>query len=140
MAITTQGTLLKRGKGDTTPGPETFETVGSVQDFSGPNITRGEIDVTTLVSTAKEYMPALKDNGDISFNGLFQGDDLIQQAIISDLNSTAPRHWKLSLSDGTTMTFLAIVKGFPLSGGVDGAVKYQLGLRITGDIAWTFPS
>lgn len=141
MALSTQGTKLYRGKGDTTPGPETFELVTNLQDFSGPTTSRGEIDTTTLDSTAKEYILALKDHGEMTFNGLFAPTDMVQRAITGDLNSNAPRNWKLTFSDGvTTAAFSGYVKGAPISGGVDAAVKYALTIRITGDITWTYPT
>lgn len=138
MAVHTKGTKLLRGTG--TGSPETFQQVMTIKSVSGPNPTRTEVDVTTLASTAKEILLGLKDNGEMSFPGLFDGDDLVQQAIIGDLGSDTPGNWRVEIPDGTKIAFSAFVKSFPLDLNADAAVGFTMGLRLTGDITWTFPS
>lgn len=138
MAVATKGTKLMRGKG--TGSPETFEQVMTIKSVTGPNPTRTEIDTTTLASEAKEFMLGLKDNGEMSFPGLFIGNDAVQQAIIDDLDATTPGNWRVEIPDGTKIAFSAYVKGFPLTMNADAAVEFNMTLRITGDITWTFPT
>lgn len=138
MAVTTKGVKLMRGTG--TGSPEAFEQVMTIKSVSGPNPTRTEIDTTTLASDAKEFMLGLKDNGEMSFPGLFDGDDTVQQAIVDDLDATTPSNWRVEIPDGTKIAFSAYVKSFPLAMNPDAAVEFTLGLRLTGDITWTWPA
>ena len=139
MALTAQGTKLYRGTG--TGSPETFAAVTNLQSFSGPTTTRDEIETTTLDSTAKEYMLALKDHGEMTFDGLFVPTDTTQQDIFDDLDSSTARNWKVVFSDTvTTAAFAARVKNAQFSGAQNDVVKMSLTLRITGDITWTYDS
>ncbi|OIO01100.1 MAG: hypothetical protein AUJ49_08460 [Desulfovibrionaceae bacterium CG1_02_65_16] len=138
MAVHTKGTKIMRGTG--TGSPETFQQVMTIKSVTGPNPTRSEVDVTTLASTAKEFLLGLSDNGEMSFPGLFEGDDLVQQAIIGDLGADTPRNWRVEIPDGTKVAFSAYVKSFPLDLAADAAAGFTLGLRLTGAITWTFPS
>lgn len=138
MAVTTKGTKLMRGTG--TGSPETYQQVMTIKSVSGPNPTRTEVDTTTLASDAKEFMLGLKDNGEMSFPGLFDGDDAVQQAIIEDLDATTPGNWRVEIPDGTKISFSAYVKGFPLTMNADAAVEFTMTLRVTGDITWAFPA
>jgi predicted secreted protein len=137
--VKTQGTTLSRGTG--TGSPETFETVPGLQNFDGPTSSRGEIDITDLSSTSKEYLLSLVDNGTMSFSCKLIPTSSVHQAIIdTDLGADTPGNWKLTLSDGTIMAFAASVKEFPISGGTEDVVKGNLTLRLSGDITWSYAS
>lgn len=135
-SILTQGTLIQRGNGD---GPETFTAIGEVLDFDGPGGERGEIDVTHLQSTAKEFKLALKDNGDLTFNVNLLRGNAGQNGLRADEAAGTLRNFKLILNDAgpTTAAFAAYVKRFRTSGAKDDVVKGNVTLRITGDITWT---
>ncbi len=140
MPIKTQGTKLMIGDGATPT--EAFTAVGKVLSFSGPDTTRSEIDATHLQSTAREYVLALKDRGNISFDCLLDPDDTAQDTLWDDLDSDASRNFKLELSDsggtsGTTYAFAAFVSQFSITGQVDDLVRASLTLRITGDVTKT---
>lgn len=136
--LVSQGTLIQ-----VQDETATFINIGCVRDFNGPNISRGEIDVTTLCSTAKEYIPDLKDNGDFSLTALFSPRNKAQRILMNALDDTSSRRFRVVLPDdgvgNTSFEFNAFVKTFPISGAQSQAISANLGLRITGDIEWTWP-
>jgi hypothetical protein len=136
-SITTQGTLIQRGNGD--GPPETFTAIGEVLDFDGPGGERGEIDVTHLQSTSREYKLALKDGGDMSFNVNILRGNAGQNGLQADHDANTLRNFKVILNDGgpTTASFAAFVKRFRRSGAKDDVVKGNVTLRISGDVTWT---
>lgn len=44
--ISAFGTYLKLGRGDTSPGPETFDTIANVTEFGGPGMGVDEVETT----------------------------------------------------------------------------------------------
>jgi hypothetical protein len=69
MAITTPalgaGTVLKLGDN---ASPIVYTTVAYVIDLSGPTEQADDVEVTHLGSSAKEYIAALRDSGEVSMN------------------------------------------------------------------------
>lgn len=120
--------------------------IGGLTDFNGPQISRGEIDATTLCDTAKKFVLDLKDNGTFTATIQTRVGDPAQQLLIEGLDSTTPYYFRLSLPDDgygngeVTIDFTAMVQAFPVSGGNGALITTSLSLRITGDITWDFPA
>src|SRR5512139_2328270 len=78
--------------------------IGEVTNISGPSGTKGEIDVTSLQSAGKEYLMALPDFGDITFDLNYTGSDATQNALYSDwVAATSPkRKGCIKLTDSTS--------------------------------------
>lgn len=110
--------------------------IGEVTDFDGPNTTRGEIDATTLSSTAREYRAALQDRGAFSFNVNLDPSNEGQRKLWAGLSDADPQDFVLTLPDAdtTTLSFSALVQNFQITGQVDSIVKAAMQLRITGDV------
>ena len=70
-------------------------TVAGVLDFEGPAISNDLIEVTNQQSTAKEYIAALKENGDIKFNLNFVPGDSSDTAVIALANTGDRFTWEL---------------------------------------------
>src|ERR1039457_3421739 len=51
-----------------TATPTTYTAVGNVHDYTGFDGAATDIDITTLASTAKEFIPGLVDNGMFTVN------------------------------------------------------------------------
>jgi len=134
-AIETQGTELKRGDGAT---PEVFTSVGEVTTFSGPGGSASVIDVTHLLSTAKEKRMGLPDEGQFTFEVNLVPSDVAQTGLRSDRAARTLRNFELVLTDvsTTTLSFAAYVTGFALSGSVDNVTKASITLEITGAVTW----
>lgn len=135
--LMSQGSKLYRGTmaGD---GSVTYAIISNLTNFSGPNLTRNEIDVTSLHSTSREYKLGLKDNGEFTANMNVNLRDPVHRALISDLDGTDDIPFKLEFSTGDFLLFYGLVKGMPLSGAVDAVVTASLSLRITGEMKWNF--
>lgn len=120
--------------------------VGGVTDFNGPQTSRSEIDVTTLCSTAKEYVLDLKDHGTFTSTLQTRLGDPAQQMLIAGLDATSPYYFRLVLTDDgysngpVNIDFPALVQSFPISGGMGQVVTTSLSLRITGEVLITYPT
>lgn len=109
------------------------QVVGGISGYSGFDGESSEIDVTTLSSSAKEFIVGLEDFGTFTLE-LSQADvsDVGQAALRLAKTSRDVRECVLTLTDGSVFTFDASVKSFSIAGEVDGADKSTVNLRVTG--------
>lgn len=127
------------------PDTGVFLNIGGVTDFNGPQTNRGEIDVTTLQSPAKEYVLDLKDYGTFTSTMQTRYGDPAQQILLANLDSTDALEFKLVLADDgykngpVTIVFNARVQSFPIQGSMGQVVTTSLSLRITGEVDFDFP-
>ncbi len=132
VEVNTTGLTLTTGSTPTAT-PVTWTTINNMKTFTGLDGEASEIDVTNLLSAAKEYVLGLVDNGKFSIEVDYDGGDAGQLACVAAQQSGAKKSFKLTLPDTHTFTFSAFVKKAPLSGGVDQVVKRgTIDLRITG--------
>lgn len=59
------GTVIKLGDA---ASPEVFTTIAYVIDIDGPTEQADDVETTHLGSTAREYIPALRDSGEVTLN------------------------------------------------------------------------
>jgi hypothetical protein len=117
--------------------------IGEVKSFNGPGGQAGDIDVTTLESTAKEFRRGLQDEGEISLECNFEPTDpgqiFCRVARAETGSPFGQRNFEIVFpnSPPTTLTFAAFVKGFAISGGVDDVNKLALALRVTGPVTFS---
>jgi hypothetical protein len=113
--------------------------IGEVKSFNGPGGQASEIDVTTLESTAKEFLMGLQDEGEISLEVNFDPSDVGQTFCRNARTNQTRNAYRITLPNtpATRLDFLAFCKGFSLSGGVDDVWKASLTLRVTGAVAFT---
>lgn len=140
-AIGTQGITISV---ETTPGGGTYTEIAEVTGFDGPTTEAAEIEVTTLSSTAKEFIAGLADNGEISLNVNVVPSNTQHNQIRSDIVAGTVRSYQIDFNDGstsnTTYTFDAFVKSFPFSAAADDKLSGTINLRITGDIVISLAS
>jgi hypothetical protein len=127
---------------EVTKPPGTATVVASASGWSGPRITRNEIETTTLQSVAKEYLLGLQDPGEFSIEANFDLGDPGQKILWEELAGVAPLTIKLSLYPATegSFTFQALVMNFETAGRPDDKVTATIALRITGGITTVFPT
>jgi hypothetical protein len=113
--------------------------IGEVKSFNGPGGQASEIDVTTLESTAKEFLMGLQDEGEISMEVNFDPADVGQVFCRNARANQTRNSYRITLPNAaaTKLDFLAFCKGFSLAGGVDDVVKASLTLRVTGAVTYT---
>ena len=122
-----------------TASPQVYAEVPDVVSISGPTGTAGEIDVTALDSTAREFLISLPDEGSVDLELIWGGktSNVAQNALRTARANQTLNTFQIRLSDSpqTKYTFTAYVTGWALSAGVDDAVKASVSLRITGPVA-----
>lgn len=133
----TTGLTITAGTGAATP--TTYTAIGNIKtigDFESGSAS--EIDVTNLLSTAKEYRLGLVDNGAFSLGIHHNNADAGQAAAQARRLDGAAVNMKVILPSGTTPTasFSALIKKFSKNAAVDGVVEGSMDVRINGAITW----
>lgn len=122
-----------------------YTTVAQVRDINGPNMSRDTIEVTTRDSAgqAREYLAGLLDNGEVTFDLVYDPDDSTHSAsatggLITLLAAGTSNNFRVSFADSTatTATFSGIVTGFEPTMPLNGAQTASATIKITGAITW----
>jgi hypothetical protein len=130
-AIEAQGVIIARGVGTV------YTTIPEIKSFSGPGGSATIIDVTDLLSTAKEKRMGLPDEGQLQFTINYIPDNAVHQGLRDDRMDRVERDFRITFTDSSPKTkwdFSAFVSGFSVSGAVDNVVEAQVTLEITGAI------
>jgi hypothetical protein len=139
-AFSGQGTIIARADLAT---PTAFTDIAEIKSITGPGGASTTLDTTTLSSVAKEFVPGLKDNGEVSLAVNFVPGDEGQQQMLDDQENLTMAVYKITYSDkkptgGTTATFNAYVTNFAPSVGVDALSTADVSLRVSGGVTWVF--
>ena len=133
-----QGTafyLSNENADSTVYGSATFAALGETASVGEPSGEAADIEITHLLSTAKEYLIGLPDNGNMALGGNFVPTDPGQLVAITAMDAQTPRWAKWVFSSGAVWSIKVYVKKFAPSAEVDGKVPFATALRTTG--AWT---
>lgn len=137
-AIKSQGTIFEISNEDadaTVYGSATWNIVGEVSDVGEPSGEAPDIDVTSLGSTAREYLIGLPEEGNIQIQGNFLPTDTGQLELI-DAKASQNRRWiRITWTSGAIWYAKALVKKYAASAATDGKVPFTAAMRISG--AWT---
>lgn len=107
-ATLVSGTLFQRGDG---VSPEVFTTLGEVTSIGDFGEDNDLIEVTHMLSSAKEYIYGLADGVEFSVVVNFLADTT-QDNMALDRTNKVTRNFKIVLSNGLgTFTFAALVRG-----------------------------
>lgn len=120
-----------------TASKQTMTEVGAIKS-AGPGFdgTASEIDVTTIRSTAKEYLLGLQDFGNFALS-LFLVTDTGQTKLRTLKAAASAGTFTVQLSDGTVAAFQAFVKSFTVDAlNPDSAVSGSVSLRCSGEPSW----
>ncbi|CAB3795504.1 phage tail tube protein [Pararobbsia alpina] len=134
-AVSAQGTKIELDTG--VSGTPTFTPVVNVTDISGFDGKAAEIDVTDLLSAAKERVLGLQDWGSVTLTTNINLKEPSHSALLAAKKASTERSFKMTLSDGTVIAFSAFVASFPIAAKVDGVYSGAISLTITGDIEIT---
>jgi hypothetical protein len=134
-ALQSQGILLKQGDGES---PEVFTSIPTVTKISGPGGSSTIIDVSSLDSIAKEKMPGLTDNGDITFDFNFDPVNVQHKALITAKETRVLRNFKLVLNEtiGSTASFAGYVTSIKIDAAMDAKVSGSGVITISGAVTW----
>ena len=127
------------------PANGTKIDVGGLTDFNGPQTSRGEVDATTLGSSAKEYLLDLKDHGTFTSTMHTRYGDPAQKILLENMDGDEALEFELLLPDdgygngAVSMAFKGRVQSFPVQGSMGQVITTSLSIRITGDVDFVFP-
>ena len=130
-AISAQGSLV-------TVEVSTVDTpISNVRTFDFPGTPAAEIDITNLVSTAKEFLIGLQDFGVGTLEANPDYDDAGQNQLRTLRASGAQAAFKITLPNAKVLAFNARVQNVGINGAVDAAFDGSFELRLTGDVTVT---
>lgn len=122
-----------------------YTTVAQVRDINGPNMSRDTVEVTSRDSTgqAKEYLAGLLENGEVTFDLVYDPDGATHSAsaaggLITLLAAGTLNNFRVSFADSTatTATFAGLVTGFQPTMPLNGAQTASVTIKISGQITW----
>ena len=121
-----------------TAGGEVFTTVAEVTGLGGPSEALELIDATHMESPSgyREYIPSLKDSGEISVDLNFLPADTNQGGLRDDLVARELRNWQLVWTDtgGTTYAFSGYVTAVEPKASIDDKLSASATIKVTGPI------
>lgn len=115
-----------------TATPQSFTTIGNTKSFQGLDGTANEIDVTNMLSAAKEVRLGLPDSGQFTIEVDQDVNDAGQAAVRTSQQAQTLKNYKITFASGSVLTFAAYCKKFSTSAGIDQVIKGSIALRITG--------
>jgi hypothetical protein len=134
-AVAGIGCALKIGDG---AGSEVFTTIGEVKDISGPAVTVDIVEVTNMDSPSyfKEYIPTLKDGGEVTFDVNWTGSSVTQNQLVTDYGNRTRRNFQLVTTHASpkTIAFSAYITNLTHALPVADVLKRSVTLRITGAV------
>lgn len=133
------GTVLERLTNATSP--QVWQRIAERINLSGPSMSRDTPDVTHMDSPGgwREFIPGLKDGGEIQIEGNLVPEDPSQNAdtgLLNEFESDVRGHWRLvfplSGSPPVVWEFDAIMSGFETDIPVDDKMTFTATLKISG--------
>ncbi|EKE68690.1 phage tail tube protein [Oceanibaculum indicum] len=113
--------------------PDTWIKVAGVVSIDGPTGSSSELDASDLDSTAREYVPALPDEGSVSLEmNLLHGN--ATQEFMQDAKIARTTHnWRIrqKVDPDKGITFAGYVSEFSFAAGTDAIKKISATLRVT---------
>jgi len=135
-AIAAFGTYLKVGDG---ASPEVFTTIAEVLDIDGPELEQDTEEVTSHSSSGgwEEFIGTILRTGEVSFEVNYVPTGATHDAstgLLADMVAKTLRNFQLIWPDSgsTTWSFSALVTGFTPAAEVDGALRGEFTLKLSG--------
>lgn len=115
-----------------------FTDIATVQNVTPPSMTMGESETTHLGSAAREFIPNIRDSGEVSFKIEYDAANVTHQNLLATYNTGVTADWKIIFPDlGTTeVTFSGFITGFSWDEvSVDNVVTASLTIKLTGTVS-----
>lgn len=128
-------TILFVSTGSTNPSSQIL----GITNIGGPNLSRADIDISTMESTAQEFKPAaLADPGTLTFGLQFNPTNVVHQYIVSQSanNTIGNDIFKITFSDGTDWNFTGSFTEFSITADdpSQGILTADVSVRLSGAI------
>lgn len=114
-------------------------SVGELAQIVPPKLSRDAKDVTHFNSPDgyKQYIPGLKDGGEVTFAITDGHKSAAHQAVIADINSDEIVNYSIVFADGSTWAFTAFVTGIDPDLPIDDKIATGVTMKITGKPVFT---
>ena len=127
VARKTHGTKLKRGD----------EYVARLLNISPPELSRDDIEVTDhdSLDSTKEFIPGLKDGGEVSVEGHLIPTENTQTSLLAAVDLDEPEAWTIEFPTVPKLyiSFMGYVKNFKVGDApVDGVMTFTAAIKVTG--------
>jgi predicted secreted protein len=135
------GTVLEMGRGDTSPGPETFDEIANVTNIGGPSLSLDTTDVTSheQATAWEEVVATILRTGEVSLDIVYDPADdthdyVGTRGLVRKKADKTLANFKMTFTDtaSTEWAFSAYVTGFEPGAPVDGALTASVSLKISG--------
>ncbi len=134
-AISTQGYMLEINTA-VGAGPAVWTEISQITDIPDPTGEASDLDATNLTSTSKEYIAGLRDSQSVNITGQRVLTDAGQNYLRDHAGDVEPHQFRATFPNGETQTFLATVKKFGVTGGVDAVLMFTSSIRGSGTVDW----
>lgn len=135
-AIAGVGTEFQRGDGASN---EVFTKLSEVTSIAGPNLTKAQIEVTSLDSLDgfREFITGFKDPGEITLEMNYTRDGYA--TLKEDFDSEDEWNYQIVFPDdgNTTLSFAAFVTGITVNTPFDDKVSMTVTFKIDGPVTMT---
>jgi len=138
MALESQGITIFFST-STVSSTAAAAAIEEVNSFSGPTGSAGIIDVTHLLSTAKEKLVGLRDEGQISLDLNFIATGAVQTKLRECRAARTKSSIGIAFSDTAKTIAKAecYVSGFSITGSVDNKLAAAVTIELNGPVTWT---
>lgn len=128
------GTQFKRADADSSA--TAFTAIAEINSITGPDKSRGTIDVTSLDSTGGylEFITSFRDAGEIALEMNFTRDGYV--VLNEDFESDTSKEYQIILPDtgATTLEFSGWVTDLGMAIPMDDKVTATVTIKITGQV------
>jgi hypothetical protein len=113
----------------------TMQNIGQVADATLFDGKSTEVDITHLLSAAKQFQSGLEDFGNVSLSLILDNvtPDAGQALLRTIRNAQAIKSFQISTIDGKNCAFTASVMSFPVDVKKDGILTSQVMLRVSNE-------
>jgi len=128
-AISGVGTITKRGT----------QTIAEINSISGPNLSRGTIDVTSLDSTGgyREFIASFRDGGEVTLNCNWTLAEYSEWLEDFSVESLVAYTIQLNNTQDTIIGFNALCTSVGMAIPLDDKVTNDVTLKISGPLTIT---
>lgn len=120
-----------------------YTNIGQLKKFNFSGLKAEFDDITNLDSPSifKEWMKTVVDGDTVTFDGVMNPADTTMQGLLVNLatsGSAADNFWKITLTNGSVLTFQGYVQDFKFGAEYNKAITFSGAIKIVGNIttAW----
>jgi len=123
------GTILAKGAVE----------IAQLTNIGGLDLKADSIDISTHSSADgfREYIPGMKDGGEVPIEGLFDPSDAGQVAAITDIGAGTSAAYTITFPEGSSIAFTGFLIGVKSGAPYDDKMSFSGTLKISGKPIFT---